>query len=354
MNPAPPAPRRAPESLPAPVGPSPSPVPSRPFSRSYDIALLRLSGSATLNSYVQLAVLPQEGSILPNNYPCYISGWGRTQTNGQLSSVLLQALLPVVDHQICSSSSYWGSTVKTSMVCAGGDGVRSGCQGDSGGPLHCSVNGRYQVHGITSFVSSLGCNTRNKPTVFTRVSAYISWINSVSRRRCRALAPAGLRKPKNGRPKGCERASPEASRALFLPPPGSLPELSGLGKRREEQPEPRWALRVPRGPSGSSPVPIKPVPWRPLALAPAPLGRFTPVFAPCGQTSPRGHAPSSPPRAVARGPAAGSLLGPAPGLGDALHHKTSGAEHLCAPLRCRRARAKGESPRPPVPPLSKT
>lgn len=103
----------------------------------------------------------------------------RDAANGQLSSVLLQALLPVVDHQICSSSSYWGSTVKTSMVCAGGDGVRSGCQGDSGGPLHCSVNGRYQVHGITSFVSSLGCNTRNKPTVFTRVSAYISWINSV-------------------------------------------------------------------------------------------------------------------------------------------------------------------------------
>uniref|UniRef100_A0A8U7NXR7 Uncharacterized protein n=1 Tax=Corvus moneduloides TaxID=1196302 RepID=A0A8U7NXR7_CORMO len=63
------------------------------------------------------------------------------------------------------------------MVCAGGDGVRSGCQGDSGGPLHCAVNGQYQVHGVTSFVSSLGCNVLRKPTVFTRVSAYVSWIN---------------------------------------------------------------------------------------------------------------------------------------------------------------------------------
>ncbi|XP_049675519.1 chymotrypsin-like elastase family member 1 isoform X2 [Accipiter gentilis] len=145
----------------------------------YDIALLRLSSYATLNSYVQLAVLPPEGSILPNNYPCYITGWGLTRTNGQLSSVLLQAYLPVVDYQICSSSSYWGSTVKTTMVCAGGDGIRSGCQGDSGGPLHCEVNGRYQVHGVTSFVSSLGCNAKYKPTVFTRVSAYISWMKSV-------------------------------------------------------------------------------------------------------------------------------------------------------------------------------
>ncbi|XP_051497344.1 chymotrypsin-like elastase family member 1 [Apus apus] len=145
----------------------------------YDIALLRLSGYATLNSYVQLAVLPREGTILPNNYPCYISGWGLTRTNGQLSSVLMQAYLPVVDYQICSSPSYWGSTVRSTMVCAGGDGIRSGCQGDSGGPLHCAVNGQYQVHGVTSFVSSQGCNVKNKPTVFTRVSNYISWMSNV-------------------------------------------------------------------------------------------------------------------------------------------------------------------------------
>ncbi|NXC45254.1 CELA1 elastase, partial [Penelope pileata] len=152
---------------------------SNNVAAGYDIALLRLSGSATLNSYVQLAVLPSAGTVLSNNYPCYITGWGLTRTNGQLSSVLLQAYLPVVDYQTCSSFSYWGSTVKNTMVCAGGDGVRSGCQGDSGGPLHCAVNGQYQVHGVTSFVSSLGCNTLRKPTVFTRVSAYISWINSV-------------------------------------------------------------------------------------------------------------------------------------------------------------------------------
>ncbi|XP_060244582.1 chymotrypsin-like elastase family member 1 isoform X2 [Meriones unguiculatus] len=103
----------------------------------YDIALLRLARSVTLNNYVQLGVLPQEGTTLPNNTPCYITGWGKTRTNGQLSQTLQQAYLPSVDYSICSSSSYWGSTVKRSMVCAGGDGVRSGCQGDSGGPCIC-------------------------------------------------------------------------------------------------------------------------------------------------------------------------------------------------------------------------
>ncbi|OXB69431.1 UNVERIFIED_CONTAM: hypothetical protein H355_013035 [Colinus virginianus] len=149
------------------------------LATGYDIALLYLSGSATLNSYVQLAVLASPGIILANNYPCYITGWGLTNTNGQLSSVLLQAYLPVVSYGTCSSFSYWGSNVKETMICAGGDGVHSGCQGDSGGPLICAVDGVYQVHGVTSFVSNAGCNTRNKPTVFTRVSAYISWISSV-------------------------------------------------------------------------------------------------------------------------------------------------------------------------------
>ncbi|XP_061055198.1 chymotrypsin-like elastase family member 1 [Eubalaena glacialis] len=153
---------------------------SNNVAAGYDIALLRLARNVTLNSYVQLGVLPTEGTILANNSPCYITGWGRTRTNGQLAQTLQQAYLPTVDYATCSSSSYWGSTVKNTMVCAGGDGVRSGCQGDSGGPLHCLVNGQYTVHGVTSFVSSLGCNVSRKPTVFTRVSAYISWIKNVT------------------------------------------------------------------------------------------------------------------------------------------------------------------------------
>ncbi|XP_037700951.1 chymotrypsin-like elastase family member 1 [Choloepus didactylus] len=152
---------------------------SNNVAAGYDIALLRLAQSVTLNSYVQLGVLPQEGAILANNSPCYITGWGLTKTNGELAQNLQQAYLPSVDYATCSSSSYWGSTVKSTMVCAGGDGARSGCQGDSGGPLYCSVSGQYVVHGVTSFVSSLGCNVSKKPTVFTRVSAYISWINNV-------------------------------------------------------------------------------------------------------------------------------------------------------------------------------
>lgn len=39
---------------------------------------------------------------------------------------LQQALLPVVEHNVCSRSDWWGSFVKGTMICAGGDLV-SGC-----------------------------------------------------------------------------------------------------------------------------------------------------------------------------------------------------------------------------------
>ncbi|KAL0977930.1 hypothetical protein UPYG_G00163410 [Umbra pygmaea] len=152
---------------------------SRNVGEGFDIALIELSTEATLNSAVQLAALPPSGQILPNKSRCIVTGWGRTSTNGPLSNVLKQASLPSVDQETCSRPDWWGSFIKTTLICAGG-GSNSGCNGDSGGPLNCRGDGKYYVHGVASFVSALGCNTFQKPTVFTRVSAYISWINSIT------------------------------------------------------------------------------------------------------------------------------------------------------------------------------
>uniref|UniRef100_A0A8C7E515 Peptidase S1 domain-containing protein n=1 Tax=Naja naja TaxID=35670 RepID=A0A8C7E515_NAJNA len=144
-----------------------------------DIALIKLSRPAVLNDKVQLACLPPRGEVLPNHHPCYISGWGTLYTGGPMPDVLQQALLPVVDYAHCSQPDWWGSTVKQSMVCAGGD-IKAGCNGDSGGPLNCpAADGRWYVHGVASFVSSWGCNTLQKPSVFTRVSAFIPWIEQI-------------------------------------------------------------------------------------------------------------------------------------------------------------------------------
>ncbi|KAL2089457.1 hypothetical protein ACEWY4_014145 [Coilia grayii] len=148
-------------------------------TEGHDVALLQLSSKAQLNSVVRLAVLPPPGQVLHHNHICYITGWGRTSSKGGISPVLKQAYLPIVGQSTCSGRGWWGRTVKKIMLCAGG-GVNSGCNGDSGGPLNCWVNESYVVHGITSFGSPRGCNLRRKPTVFTRVSAVLWWMHSVS------------------------------------------------------------------------------------------------------------------------------------------------------------------------------
>lgn len=48
------------------------------------------------------------------------------QAGGPLSAQLKQAYLPLVGHSTCSRSDWWGSTVKTTMVCGGG-GAEAGC-----------------------------------------------------------------------------------------------------------------------------------------------------------------------------------------------------------------------------------
>ncbi|XP_031516400.1 chymotrypsin-C-like [Papio anubis] len=145
-----------------------------------DIALIKLAEHVELSDTIQVACLPEKDSLLPNDYPCYVTGWGRLWTNGPIADELQQGLQRVVDHATCSRIDWWGFMVTETMVCAGGDGIISACSGDSGGPLNCQLeNGSWEVFGIVSFGSPWGYNTFKKPVVYTRVSAYIDWINEV-------------------------------------------------------------------------------------------------------------------------------------------------------------------------------
>ncbi|XP_069067176.1 elastase-1-like [Pleurodeles waltl] len=151
------------------------------FANGYDIAMLRMSSSAYNNGFVDMAQLPAENAKLPNGFPCYVTGWGAVSPYGDYPDKLQVALLPVVEHSICAQPHWWGSSALDTMVCAGGDGVTSGCSGDSGGPLNCFVGGAWQVHGVVSYGIVPYCNTYQKPTVFTRVSAFTDWIYEIFR-----------------------------------------------------------------------------------------------------------------------------------------------------------------------------
>uniref|UniRef100_A0A8D0GFS2 Peptidase S1 domain-containing protein n=1 Tax=Sphenodon punctatus TaxID=8508 RepID=A0A8D0GFS2_SPHPU len=150
----------------------------------YDIALVKPMEDIIANQYIRYACLPKRDSILHSGHFCWVSGWGDTRggkANLTLSEVLNQAMLPIIDFRICHLKKFWGDKVRPSMLCAGlrdSGWPSAACQGDSGGPLVCQLGReKWEVHGVVSF-GPLGCQVENKPSVFTRTSAYIPWIEA--------------------------------------------------------------------------------------------------------------------------------------------------------------------------------
>ncbi|XP_012583423.1 PREDICTED: neurotrypsin isoform X2 [Condylura cristata] len=155
----------------------------RPDSSDYDIALVRLQGPeqqcARFSSHVLPACLPlwrERPQKTASN--CYITGWG--DTGRAYSRTLQQAAIPLLPKRFCEER-YKGRFTGR-MLCAGNvqDHRRvDSCQGDSGGPLMCERPGQnWVVYGVTSW--GYGCGVKDSPGVYTKVSAFVPWIKSVT------------------------------------------------------------------------------------------------------------------------------------------------------------------------------
>ncbi|XP_066493742.1 chymotrypsin-like protease CTRL-1 [Tiliqua scincoides] len=137
-----------------------------------DITLLKLSSPAQLNARVSPVCLAYSTETLPSGLKCVTTGWGRTSsTCNDTAAKLQQVALPLVTVSQCQQ--YWGSSITSSMICAGAAGASS-CQGDSGGPLVCQKGSAWTLIGIVSWGTS-NCNVR-APAVYTRVSKFRNWI----------------------------------------------------------------------------------------------------------------------------------------------------------------------------------
>ncbi|EPY80588.1 neurotrypsin precursor [Camelus ferus] len=156
----------------------------RPDSSDYDIALVRLQGPeekcARFSSHVLPACLPlwrERPQKTASN--CYITGWG--DTGRAYSRTLQQAAIPLLPKRFCAHR-YKGRFTGR-MLCAGNLHEHKrvdSCQGDSGGPLMCERSGEsWVVYGVTSW--GYGCGVKDSPGVYTKVSAFVPWIKSVTK-----------------------------------------------------------------------------------------------------------------------------------------------------------------------------
>lgn len=127
-----------------------------------------------------MACLPEQSSTHPSEESSAIAvGWGSTSLSGSGSNLLRNVKLTVYPSSSCSRVNNifdWNG-----QVCAGEMlGGKDTCQGDSGGPLFVqnTINGRvkYVLAGIVSY--GVGCAMSYHPGIYTRVSNYINWIYS--------------------------------------------------------------------------------------------------------------------------------------------------------------------------------
>lgn len=92
----------------------------------------------------------------------------------------MKVLLTVYSNNLCSKI-LERETIQNSMLCVGKlEGGKDTCQGDSGGPLQIVLQEpycMYSIIGITSFGKF--CGFANYPAIYTEVSSYVPWIESI-------------------------------------------------------------------------------------------------------------------------------------------------------------------------------
>ncbi|CAF1121472.1 unnamed protein product [Rotaria sordida] len=144
-----------------------------------DIAILKFS-PLTISSDSKLAFIclpKQDEDPFQTNTDLIAIGWGyKSQYTRILSNTLQQVTVQAFSSAsaACQQSGMGNSFVQ---FCAGTvTGGKDGCLGDSGGPLMAFVNRRWVLAGLES--SGIGCGQVGFPGVYTRVSAFISFINS--------------------------------------------------------------------------------------------------------------------------------------------------------------------------------
>lgn len=161
-----------------------------------DIALIKLLKPITFSKYILPACLPERDfaeRVLMQQEDGMVSGFGRLHEGGLQATTLQRLTVPYVERSICRESTKF--TISTRMFCAGYRTTKKdACQGDSGGPHVTKYKNTWFVTGVVSWGE--GCARENKYGVYTQVSKYLRWIESVMQQ-----VMAETKTPKNARNK---------------------------------------------------------------------------------------------------------------------------------------------------------
>ncbi|XP_049634970.1 serine protease 38, partial [Suncus etruscus] len=139
-----------------------------------DIALVQLKTSIVFSDFV-LPVCLAPPDVQLSNLTCWATGWGIVSQQGDTSSMLQEARLPLIPKLLCQLLYSYMSYVLPDMLCAGDlEDLKTVCEGDSGGPLVCEFNNIWMQVGSVSW--GHGCLAPVYPAVYARISYFSKWI----------------------------------------------------------------------------------------------------------------------------------------------------------------------------------
>ncbi|XP_017480737.1 PREDICTED: transmembrane protease serine 9 [Rhagoletis zephyria] len=150
-----------------------------------DIALLQLDTPMVFTERVKpICVSVESPHKEYENQLATVSGWGWTNENqeeGPKADVLKKVAVKIWNNNSCEKSyklhGKSNSLISDTQLCAGlKNGGADSCWADSGGPL---IMKDQILVGIVS--TGIGCARPGLPGIYTRVSKYVSWIESVLR-----------------------------------------------------------------------------------------------------------------------------------------------------------------------------
>ena len=89
--------------------------------------------------------LPDENKRIPDNYDCYIIGWGMTEFEGSTPKKLRHAKIRTVPIEVCNKPISFNNKINKRNSVSAGDvnGTISPCTFDSGGAMACKKDGKY-------------------------------------------------------------------------------------------------------------------------------------------------------------------------------------------------------------------
>jgi secreted trypsin-like serine protease len=142
-----------------------------------DVAIWELGEPRLFGSSAQIQPIVMADTALPSDYHmATVIGWGETRRR-DYSDHLKQVNLPVWQWNDCVKE-HGSGDIHRGMLCAGGRSHKDACHGDSGGPLIVrSADGRPILIGLVSW--GLLCGVKGLPGVYTNVSYYLPWIQSI-------------------------------------------------------------------------------------------------------------------------------------------------------------------------------